>query len=81
MDDLRKTFGLRVRQLRVQRGISQEGLAELCGLDRTYIGGIERGERNPSLVNIGKIAISLGVRVADLFEIETKNDTERALDG
>jgi transcriptional regulator with XRE-family HTH domain len=56
-----------VRELREQRGFSQEQLAERCGLHRTYIGGIERGERNPSLVNIGRIADALSVKIVELF--------------
>ena len=58
---------MRVRQLRMQAGHSQEGFAYECGLDRTYIGGIERGERNVSLVNIEKISIALGVSISELF--------------
>ena len=60
-------FGKRVRELRTEKGLSQEGLALVCDLDRTYIGGIERGERNVSLVNIQKIASALGVTVRELF--------------
>jgi transcriptional regulator with XRE-family HTH domain len=60
-------FGEAIRQMRGERGLSQEALAEACGLDRTYISGIERGSRNPSLTNILKIAAALGVRPADLF--------------
>lgn len=60
-------FGRRVRWLRTEKELSQEALAMACGLDRTYIGGIERGERNVSLVNIQKIASALGVRVRELF--------------
>jgi transcriptional regulator with XRE-family HTH domain len=56
-----------VRELRAQQGLSQEQLAQRCGLHRTYIGGIERGERNPSLDNIGKIAAALSVKLTDLF--------------
>ena len=63
-----KDFGLRIRLLRRKQGISQEGLAHIAGLDRTYIGGIERGLRNPSLRNINKIAKALNVPVKDLFE-------------
>jgi transcriptional regulator with XRE-family HTH domain len=60
-------FGDRVRELRRRKGISQEALADLAGLHRTYLGGIERGERNPDLVNIGRIADALGVPLAELF--------------
>jgi transcriptional regulator with XRE-family HTH domain len=56
-----ETLGTNVRLCRKQRGISQEKLAELACLHRTYIGGIERGERNVSLINIVKIARALGV--------------------
>jgi transcriptional regulator with XRE-family HTH domain len=60
-------FGERVRELRKQKGLSQEALALVCDLDRTYIGGIERGERNISLINIHKIAEGLGVDARELF--------------
>lgn len=61
-------FGKRIRFLRLKGGFSQEDLAELCELDRTYIGGIERGERNPSLKNILRLADALGVSPTILFE-------------
>ena len=64
---LQKHFGERVRELRKQKELSQESLALLCGLDRTYIGGVERGERNISLLNIQKIAVALGVSARELF--------------
>ena len=54
-------FGARIRAIRQQKGLSQEALALACGLDRTYIGGVERGERNISLVNIYRIAAALGI--------------------
>jgi transcriptional regulator with XRE-family HTH domain len=60
-------FGEAIRQMRGEIGLSQESLAEVCDLDRTYISGIERGSRNPSLTNILKIATALGVRPADLL--------------
>ena len=64
-----KKFGDRVRAVRMQKGItSQMTLALRAGLDRTYVGGIERGERNVALKNIEKIAGALGVRVRDLME-------------
>ena len=67
MDDLRAAFGGRVRELRKARGLSQEELAHRAGLHYTYVGGIERGERNPALVNIGRIAAALKVPLAELF--------------
>jgi len=65
---LHKKFGARVRYLRLRLALSQEELADICDLDRTYIGGIERGERNPSLKNIGAIALALRVPISALFE-------------
>ena len=64
---IKRTFGQRMRELRTEKGLSQEALALACDLDRTYIGGIERGERNVSLVNIQKIATALGVSPRELF--------------
>lgn len=63
-------FGLRVRELRLEKAISQEELAALTELDRTYISGIERGKRNLSLKNILKIASALNVTASQLFDIE-----------
>ena len=64
---IQQHFGGRVRELRKQKGLSQEGLALACNLDRSYIGGVERGERNISLLNIQKIADALGVSARELF--------------
>jgi transcriptional regulator with XRE-family HTH domain len=64
---LRVSFGIRVRELRLRLGLSQEDLAERADLHRNYVGGIERGERNVGLINVGKLADALGVSVADLF--------------
>ena len=61
-------FGSKVRSIRKTLGISQESLADLSGLDRSYIGGVERGERNISLGNIEKIAQALDLSIKDLFE-------------
>jgi ribosome-binding protein aMBF1 (putative translation factor) len=63
---IQKHFGIGLRQLRKQKGLSQEALALACGLDRTYIGGVERGERNISLLNIHKISRALGVSAGEL---------------
>ncbi len=59
--DPRTVFGMRVRKLRGKQGLSQEALAELAGFHRTYLGGVERGERNPGLLNIVAVARALGV--------------------
>jgi len=72
---IQKHFGERVRELRRRKGLSQEALALACELDRTYIGGVERGERNISLINIYKIASALEVEAKILFE-----DGERPAD-
>jgi len=66
-EETKRKFGERIRALRNERGYSQESLALECGLDRTYIGGVERGERNISLVNIYKIARALKVSPKDFF--------------
>ena len=67
-NDPRAIFGDRVRAFRVKRGISQEHLAELSELDRTYISGIERGTRNVSLINIVRIADALEIKPSDLLK-------------
>lgn len=60
-------FGQAVRASRLDQGISQEALADLAGLDRSYMGGIERGEHNVALINIQKVAAALDVSVAELM--------------
>jgi transcriptional regulator with XRE-family HTH domain len=65
--DIAARFGAQVRKLRKARGLSQEALADLCGLDRTYVGGIERGERNVALRNIERIAEALGLSISALM--------------
>ncbi|QDT86381.1 helix-turn-helix domain-containing protein [Gimesia chilikensis] len=66
--DILKRFGERVRELRKEQGYSQENFAYACELDRTYVGGIERGERNVALRNIERIADTLGISVAELMD-------------
>ena len=65
--DVQVKFGRRLRDTRRKRGISQERLAELADLHRTYVSGVERGERNISLVNIERLARALSVSMADLM--------------
>lgn len=64
----RAAFGARVRELRQERGWSQEGFAHHANLDRTYVSGIERGTRNPTLDIIYRLAEALGVPAADLLQ-------------
>ena len=61
------TFGERVRELRKEKGLSQEELADKADVHRTYVGMIERGEKNITIVNIQKIAKALGVGIRELF--------------
>ena len=67
MSDVQVRFGERLREIRRKKGISQERLAGLAGLHRTYVSGVERGERNISLVNIERLALALDVAMSDLM--------------
>lgn len=67
MKDVEKRFGKKVRELRLAKGLSQEELAYRADVHRTYLGGIERGKRNPALKNISAIAEALGVSLSELF--------------
>jgi len=66
--DPRATFGKHVRKLRLERGLSQEKLAELANLHRNYVGGVERGERNIALLNIVALAHALRIKPGKLFD-------------
>jgi len=65
--DIRVRFGRRLRELRQARGLSQEQLAFLAELHRTYVSSAERGERNVALVNLERLAKALNVHIRDLF--------------
>jgi transcriptional regulator with XRE-family HTH domain len=67
--EILKKFGERVRELRKEGGWSQEDFAEECGMDRTYMGGVERGERNLGLRNIERIAEALEITIAELMKV------------
>ncbi|PPD59230.1 helix-turn-helix domain-containing protein [Dehalogenimonas etheniformans] len=67
-DIIQKRFGERIRSLRQLRRLSQEELAFRAGIHRTYLGGIERGERNPALKNINSLADALNVSLPELFQ-------------
>jgi transcriptional regulator with XRE-family HTH domain len=64
--DVLQKFGARVREARKAKGLSQEAFAHSCGLDRTYVSGIERGNRNVALRNIAAIAKALGLTISEL---------------
>ena len=67
-NDVLRRFGERVRELRASQGYSQEAFAARCGLDRSYYGGVERGQRNRALRNIAAIAAGLGMSISELTE-------------
>jgi transcriptional regulator with XRE-family HTH domain len=64
---LLKALGRRIRELRTEQGYSQEAFADKCGVHRTFMGTVERGESNLSFQNIAKVATTLGVPLATLF--------------
>lgn len=73
---LAKKFGVLVRRLRLERGYSQEMFGEVCRIDRTYVGMIERGEVNVTLAMVAKLARGLEISLVDLFaEFERGSDT------
>lgn len=68
--ELLQKVGERIRHFRIEAGFSQETLSFECNLDRTYIGSVERGERNIALINLNKLAKALNVSISELLEIE-----------
>ncbi|MBS1756689.1 MAG: helix-turn-helix transcriptional regulator [Bacteroidetes bacterium] len=66
--DIRKKFGKKVKELRQAKGLSQEGLAHLAELDRTYIPSIEKGERNVSIEVIQKLSVAFGIKISELLK-------------
>ena len=73
MDAFHAEFGRQIRRLRKSRRLTQEETAHRAGIHVTYLSGVERGVRNPSLKNIRAIAQALGARVGELFSFETEN--------
>jgi transcriptional regulator with XRE-family HTH domain len=69
-----ESFGNNLKKIRLEKGMSQENLAHLCELDRTYISGIERGKRNLSLINIFKIANALDIQPFNLLVFQINED-------
>jgi transcriptional regulator with XRE-family HTH domain len=78
MANIRLVLGDRVRCLRVSLGLSQERLADVAGLHRTYVGGVERGERNATIEVVAQLAQALGVVPADLLRVVSKEPASRA---
>ena len=75
-EELLEKFGHVIRERRLKQNLSQEYLADLCSLHRTYISDVELGKRNVSLSNINKIAAALGIALSDLFlEMEKTDET------
>ncbi len=66
--DVTQVFAMNIKRIRLAKGISQEALADLAGLHRTYIGAVERGERNITLINANRIAEALGVKLSDCLK-------------
>ena len=67
VENLQRSLGRRIRAMRSKRGWTQEQFAEFCGLHRTYMGHVERGEKNVSLSTVLRVANALGVRISALF--------------
>jgi transcriptional regulator with XRE-family HTH domain len=75
MPETKQKLGDVIRRLRTERGISQEGLAAISGIDRTFMGEIERGEVNPSFDVLQRIASGLSVRLSEVIrEYESENE-------
>jgi transcriptional regulator with XRE-family HTH domain len=75
-EDPRVSFGKRLRELRKQRGLSQEALAHKAELDRSYVGGAERGEYNISLLNMCLLAGALGIPPHELLRFSANQESE-----
>ncbi|ECG0938634.1 XRE family transcriptional regulator [Salmonella enterica subsp. salamae] len=74
---IKKMLGNRIRELRRETGLSQEDFADKCGIDRSYMSGIERGVRNPTLEILWAISGGLGLDLSQLFMFETNSKEEK----
>ncbi len=66
--NIKKNFGKKVKELRLEKGLSQEAFAHLADIDRTYISSIEKGKRNVSIIIVERIAKALSVKISNLFD-------------
>ena len=80
MSDIAKAVGQRIRNYRTKKGLSQEKLAELSGCHPTYIGQLERGEKNATLESIERITAALGITLSKLFEKLDGQEDDREKD-
>jgi transcriptional regulator with XRE-family HTH domain len=78
LSDVAVRFGKRLREVREEAGISQERLAELATLHRTYVSSVERGKRNISIENIERLAVALGVSMRDLMPEDAKQPKKKS---
>ena len=67
MEDIKLAFGLRVKELRLEKGLSQEKLANIAGVDRTYMTQVENGKRNLTIIKLNQICKGLDVSLSDFF--------------
>ncbi|TKJ84817.1 transcriptional regulator [Paenibacillus sp. CFBP13512] len=74
MDEVLIKLGSKIREYRNLKGLSQDQLGELCGFHFSYIGGVERGERNITIENIAKISKALDIELSKLFEFHQETD-------
>ncbi|MBS1787970.1 MAG: helix-turn-helix transcriptional regulator [Acidobacteria bacterium] len=74
--DVTQVFAKNIRRIRLAKRISQEALADLADLHRTYVGAVERGERNITLINANRIAEALGIRLSDC--LKERNERKKA---
>jgi transcriptional regulator with XRE-family HTH domain len=79
MEDIKTLLGRRIRHLRNRRGITQEELGDKADVNYKYLGAIERGERNPSIDNLAKIAKALGIQLHELFVFEHEIEDTQVL--
>ncbi|MCW3795410.1 helix-turn-helix domain-containing protein [Paenibacillus sp. LS1] len=76
MSEINALVGENIRKFRQSRGLSQERLALRAGMNTSYLGQIERGEKSPTIVVIDKIATSLAIEIKDIFELDTRHESE-----